>query len=60
MALELAAVEDELEATGSQVPVSHSMTVPPPYCPFGMVPSKPPYSIGWSSTWTARRLSATT
>ena len=26
------------------------MTVPPPYWPLGMTPSKPPYSMGWSST----------
>src|SRR5262249_37749742 len=32
-------------------------TVPPPYSPCGMVPSKVLYSIGWSSTWTARRFS---
>jgi hypothetical protein len=25
--------------TGCQVPLSHSITVPPPYSPWGMVPS---------------------
>src|SRR6185312_8816293 len=39
---------------GSHQPQSHSITVPPPYSPFGMVPSKLPYLTGWSSTWTAR------
>ena len=28
--------------SGAQYPRSHSMTVPPPYCPFGIVPSKSP------------------
>ena len=41
---------------GSQVPVSHTMTSPPPYSPLGMTPSKCRYSIGWSSTCTAIRL----
>ncbi len=41
--------------TGSQLPVSQSITVPPPYSPLGMVPSKSPYSMGWSSTCTASR-----
>ena len=30
------------------------VTVPPPYSPLGMVPSKVAYSIGWSSVCTAR------
>ncbi len=44
-------------AFGKPVPRSQIMTVPPPYSPSGMVPSKALYSIGWSSTWTARRFS---
>src|SRR5690606_15228752 len=40
-----------------QLPASHSITVPPPYSPFGITPSKLPYSIGWSSTSTASRFS---
>ena len=43
---------------GSQVPGSHTITSPPPYWPRGMTPSKSRYSIGWSSTWTASRLTA--
>ena len=46
-----------LPGCGPQVPWSQIMTVPPPYWPSGMMPSKPPYSMGWSSTWTARRRS---
>ena len=48
-------------ATGSsapwscQVPVSQTMTSPPPYSPLGITPSKCKYSSGWSSTWTAMR-----
>ena len=42
---------------GSHVPRSQSRTVPPPYWPLGMIPSKPPYSTGWSSVIIARRLS---
>ena len=42
----------------SYVPQSQTMTVPPPYCPSGMMPSKSAYSIGWSSTSTARCFSA--
>ena len=30
----------DLPATGAQVPRSHSITVPPPYWPLGIVPSK--------------------
>ena len=55
-ALQFLAMKDELEIAlgqassaspiGSQVPSSHSITVPPPYWPLGMVPSKPPYSMG--------------
>jgi len=33
---------------------SHTITVPPPYCPCGMMPSNVAYSTGWSSTSTAR------
>ena len=33
------------------------LTVPPPYWPFGMTPSNPLYSSGWSSVCIARRLS---
>src|SRR5665213_3007039 len=32
--------------SGVQVPRSHSITVPPPYSSFGMVPSNLPYSTG--------------
>src|SRR5437879_5410531 len=39
--------------SGSQVPVSQTITVPPPYSPSGMTPSKLPYSSGWSSTCIA-------
>src|SRR5580658_1089979 len=42
--------------SGVQVPSSHTMTVPPPYSPSGMTPSKLAYSTGWSSTCIARRL----
>ena len=38
-------------------PRSQIITVPPPYWPFGIVPSKSLYSIGWSSTWIASRFS---
>src|SRR5262245_32339775 len=44
--------------SGIHVPRSHSITVPPPYCPFGIVPSNAPYSMGWSSTSTASRFLA--
>src|SRR6201999_436503 len=40
-------------ACRSQMPVSHTITSPPPYWPDGMTPSKSRYSIGWSSTWIA-------
>ena len=30
----------DLPSTGSHTPSSHSITVPPPYWPFGIVPSK--------------------
>ena len=43
--------------TGSQVPRSQTITVPAPYCFGGIVPSKPPYDSGWSSTWIAMRFS---
>jgi hypothetical protein len=43
---------------GSQRPRSQSTTVPPPYSPAGMMPSKSPYSSGWSSVCMASRLSA--
>ena len=43
--------------SGVQWPRSQIITVPPPYSPCGMVPSKVLYSTGWSSTWTARRFS---
>ena len=33
-------------AAGIQTPRSQSSTVPPPYCPSGMSPSKSPYEIG--------------
>src|SRR5260370_36774530 len=33
-------------SSDSQYPRSHSCTVPPPYCPFAMLPSKPPESCG--------------
>ena len=42
---------------GSHVPSSQSITVPPPYSPFGIVPSKFRYSSGCSSTRTASLLS---
>ncbi len=42
-------------STGAQVPRSHTMTSPPPYCPAPITPSNSAYSMGWSSTWTARR-----
>ena len=44
-------------AFGNPVPRSQIITVPPPYSPFGMVPSNVLYSIGWSSTCTASRFS---
>ena len=34
--------------------MSQIVTSPPPYSPFGIVPSNVPYSSGWSSVWTAR------
>src|SRR5438552_9738233 len=40
------------------VPMSQTMTVPPPYSPSGITPSKRAYPRGWSSTAIARRLSA--
>src|SRR5215204_2865117 len=43
---------------GSQVPMSQTMTSPPPYSPAGMTPSKSRYSMGWSSTCTALRRAA--
>src|SRR5680860_461545 len=43
--------------SGSHHPKSQRTTVPPPYSPSGMVPSKLPYSSGWSSVMTANRLS---
>ncbi len=43
--------------SGVQVPRSQRSTEPPPYWPFGILPSKDPYSSGWSSTSTARRFS---
>ena len=43
---------------GSQVPLSQTITSPPPYSPAGMTPSKSMYSIGWSSTWMAARRTA--
>ena len=47
-----------LPAIGAQVPRSHSITVPPPYCPCGIVPSKVAYESGWSSVRTASRFSS--
>ena len=41
--------------SGDHVPLSQIMTVPPPYSPAGMIPSKLAYSIGWSSTCVAKR-----
>ena len=35
------------------MPLSQISTVPAPYWPFGISPSKVAYSSGWSSTWTA-------
>ncbi len=43
--------------SGVQWPRSQISTVPPPYWPFGIVPSNALYSIGWSSTSTASRFS---
>src|SRR5690242_5973966 len=43
-----------LHFTGSYVPSSQIVTVPPPYSPFGISPANLKYSSGWSSTWTAR------
>src|SRR5438552_1133460 len=40
------------------LPMSQTMTVPPPYSPSGITPSKRAYPRGWSSTAIARRLSA--
>ncbi len=42
---------------GAHVPLSQTMTAPPPYSPLAIVPSKSAYSSGWSSTATARRFS---
>jgi hypothetical protein len=36
----------DLPATGAQVPRSHSITVPPPYSPSGIVPSNVAYDKG--------------
>src|SRR5262249_43735765 len=55
--LRSAALTSAVSLSGNQKPRSHSITVPPPYSPSGMVPSKSPYSSGWSSTSTANRLS---
>src|SRR5438094_31180 len=44
--------------SGVHVPRSHTITVPPPYSPSGMTPSKVAYSSGWSSTAMASRLTA--
>jgi TonB family protein len=41
--------------TGTQVPLSQTMTVPAPYCFGGIVPSNAPELSGWSSTWMATR-----
>lgn len=43
--------------SGSYVPLSRTITVPPPYSPAGMTPSNSSYSSGWSSVGTARRWS---
>ena len=43
--------------SGSQRPRSQTIIAPPPYSPFGMLPSKSRYSIGWSSVRTASRFS---
>ena len=40
------------------MPLSQILTVPAPYCPFGISPSKLAYSYGWSSVSTARRRSS--
>src|SRR5215831_1245940 len=40
----------------SYVPLAQIVTLPAPYWPLGISPSKSPYSSGWSSTWTARLL----
>ncbi|OUD86338.1 hypothetical protein CMMCAS04_15165 [Clavibacter michiganensis subsp. michiganensis] len=40
--------------SSSKVPASQMVTSPPPYSPAGIVPSKDPYSSGWSSVCTAR------
>ena len=45
-------------ACGSQVPMSQTITSPPPYSPAGITPSKSRYSTGWSSTCTAIRRTA--
>ena len=42
----------------SMVPASQMVTSPPPYSPLGIVPSKVPYSRGWSSVCTARRFTS--
>src|SRR5262249_19435122 len=44
--------------SGVHVPLSHTITVPPPYSPSGITPSNPPYSTGWSSTCSASRFTA--
>jgi len=51
----MARLGSRVGASGSQVPQSHTITSPAPYCLLGMTPSKSKYSIGWSSTWTAIR-----
>ena len=53
--LAMAAAGSGVSASGSQVPQSHTITSPAPYCFAGITPSKSKYSSGWSSTWTAIR-----
>src|SRR6185437_14709867 len=73
LSLELRSVEDEFERAGAQAGVHvgiGGLRFPCSLVPkhdgaasvlaLGDMPSKPPYSMGWSSTWTARRLSAVT
>ena len=45
-------------SSGENVPASQMRLGPAPYSPFGMTPSKPAYSSGWSSVRAAKRRSA--
>src|SRR5581483_3642247 len=49
------ALAGSTSSIGAHTPSSQIMTVPPPYSPTGMTPSKLAYSSGWSSASMASR-----